>query len=127
MATHYALSDGRALHAWFIAHDEEAARYSPGMLLIADILQWAAAQGIHEFDLGTGGYRFKHSLANLQRETAFGYVGRPSPATAVRAMAYGVRGVVEGLPLGRVSAWPGKAMRRLDIVRGLRGSWSYAR
>ncbi len=127
LATHYALTDGRALHAWFIAHDEEAARYSPGMILIADILQWAAARGISEFDLGTGGYRFKHSLANLQRETAFGYVGRPSPATAVRAVAYGVRDVAERLPLGRVSGWPGKAMRRLDIVRGLRGGWSYAR
>ncbi len=127
LATHYALTDGRALHAWFIAHDEEAARYSPGMILIVEILQWAAAHGISEFDLGTGGYRFKHSLANMQRETAFGYVGSPSPATAVRAMAYGVRGVAEGLPLGRVSGWPGKAMRRLDIVRGLRGGWSYAR
>ena len=127
LAVHYGLSDGRALHAWFIAHEEEAAKYSPGMVLIADILKWASAQGMSEFDLGTGGYRFKHSLASVQREVAYGYVGRPSPAAAVRAAAYGVRGAAERLPLGRASAWPGKAMRRLDIVRGLRGGWSFAR
>jgi CelD/BcsL family acetyltransferase involved in cellulose biosynthesis len=126
LAVHYALSDGQALHAWFIAHDETAARYSPGMILIGDVLQWAATQGYQEFDLGTGGYRFKHSLANVQREVAFGYVGRPSPATAVRAAAYGLRGAAERLPLGRASEWPGKAMRRVDIWRGLRGGWSFA-
>ena len=127
LATHYALSDGRALHAWFIAHDEEAAKYSPGMVLIADIVRWAAAQGFSEFDLGTGGYRFKHSLASVQREVAWGYVGRPSPAVAVRAAAYGVRHAAERLPLGRASGWPGKAMRRVDILRGLHGGWSNAR
>ena len=126
LATHYALSDGQALHAWFIAHDEGAARYSPGMVLIGDILRWADRQGYQEFDLGAGGYRFKHSLANLQREVAFGYVGRPSPATAFRAAAYGVREAAERLPLGRASQWPGKAMRRIDIWRGLHGGWSFA-
>ena len=126
LATHYALGDGEALHAWFIAHDEGAAKYSPGMVLIDHILQWADAQGFQEFDLGTGGYRFKHSLANVQREVAFGYVGRPSPATALRAGAYWLRETAERAPLGRASEWPGKAMRRLAIWRGLRGGWSFA-
>ncbi len=127
LAAHYALSDGRALHAWFIAHDLEASRYSPGVVLIVDILKWAASQGFSEFDLGAGDYRFKQSLASVQREVAYGYVGRFAPATAVRAAAYGLRGAAEALPLGRASAWPAKAMRRLDIYRGLRGSWSLAR
>ena len=127
LATHYALCDGQALHAWFISHDLEASKYSPGVVLIADILKWAAAQGMAEFDLGAGDYRFKHSLASVQREVAYGYVGRISPATAVRAAAYGVRRAAESLPLGRASAWPGKAMRRVDLMRGLRGSWSLAR
>ncbi len=127
LATHYALCDGQALHAWFISHDLEASKYSPGVVLIADILKWAAAQGMAEFDLGAGDYRFKQSLASVQREVAYGYVGRFAPATAVRAAAYGVRGAAEALPLGRASAWPGKAMRRLDLMRGLRGGWSFAR
>jgi len=47
-------------------------------------------------------------------------VGVPSPAALMRGCAYGVRQAAEALPLGRVSALPGKAMRRLDLLRGLR-------
>lgn len=126
-AAHYALHDGEALHAWFIGHDLELSRYSPGVMLMTDILRWAADQGLREFDLGTGDYRFKQSLASHRREVAYGYVGRPSAAAAVRALAYGVRGVAEALPLGRASKWPGKVMRRIDLMRGLKGSWSFAR
>ena len=126
LAAHYGLSDGEALHAWFIGHDEGAAKYSPGLVLIGDMLRWAAGEGYQEFDLGAGAYRFKQSLASLQREVAFGYVGRPSPASAWRAAAYGVREAAERLPLGRASAWPGKAMRRVDLWRGLKGGWSFA-
>ena len=43
-----------------------------------------------------------------------------SPATLVRQLAYGLRGAAESLPLGRASALPGKAMRRLDLMRALR-------
>ena len=36
-----------------------------------------------------------------------------------RRAAYGVRRAAEALPLGRMSALPGKAMRRMDLWRGL--------
>jgi CelD/BcsL family acetyltransferase involved in cellulose biosynthesis len=127
LAAHYALTDGQTLHAWFIAHDETAGKYSPGVVLIADILKWAAENAMMEVDLGAGDYRFKTSLASLQRDVGYGYVGRPSPASALRAAAYGVRAAAEALPLGRASAWPGKAMRRIDLWRGLHGGWSPAR
>ena len=120
-ATHFALRRGAVLHAWFIAHDEAFARYSPGVILIADMLRWAGEAGVRELDLGPGDYRFKQSLANVTREVAHGYVGRASPASLMRAAAYRVRDAAEALPLGRVSALPGKAMRRLDLRRGLAG------
>jgi hypothetical protein len=49
-----------------------------------------------------------------------GFVGLPSTATFVRHAADGVRRAAEALPLGPVSDLPGKAMRRLDLIRGLR-------
>ncbi len=124
-AAHFALLGGdaiggRVMHAWFIAHDEAFARYSPGVGLIVDILKWCEAEGVRELDLGPGDYRFKLQLANAERAVAYGFVGRPSTATIVRAAQYGVREVAEALPLGRYSALPGKAMRRLDQWRGLR-------
>lgn len=124
-AAHFALlgpaaEDGRVLHAWFIAHDEAFAKYSPGVGLIVDILKWAEGEGVAEMDLGPGDYRFKLQLANAGRTVAYGFVGRPSTATLVRAAQFGVRQAAESLPLGRYSALPGKAMRRLDTWRGLR-------
>jgi CelD/BcsL family acetyltransferase involved in cellulose biosynthesis len=118
-AAHFALRQGGVLHAWFIAHDEAFARYSPGVILINDILKWAPAQGVRELDLGPGDYRFKHSLANVKRDVAHGYIGRPSAAALARGAAYRVRATAEALPLGRFSALPGKAMRRLDLIRSL--------
>jgi CelD/BcsL family acetyltransferase involved in cellulose biosynthesis len=70
-------------------------------------------------DLGLGDYRFKRELSNVQRDVAHGFVGVPSPAAAVRGAAYGLRRAAESLPLGAVSTLPGRAMRRVDIMRGL--------
>ena len=120
-AAHYALTTPSVAHAWFIAHDCDLQRYSPGVILITEVARWAAEQGLAELDLGPGDYRFKVSLANRRRPVGHGYVGRFAPATLVRAAEYGVRQVVEALPLGRFSELPGKAMRRLDVLRALGG------
>ena len=121
-ATHIALQNGPVLHAWFIAHDEELQRYSAGVALIVEILKWAAAHGVTEFDLGPGDYRFKRSLASDTRQLGYGLVGRPSPSTAGRWAQFRVRRAAEALPLGRFSHLPGKAMRRVDLWRGLSGA-----
>ena len=120
-ATHIALQNGPVLHAWFIAHDDELQRYSTGVALIVDILQWAATRGVTEFDLGPGDYRFKMSLATGTRRLGHGFVGRASASAAVRDAEYRVRRAAEALPLGRFSHIPGKAMRRVDLWRGLHG------
>lgn len=118
-AAHFHLRGGAQVHAWFIAHDEAFERHSPGLVMFGELLRWMAESPYRELDLGPVAYRFKDRLANRGREIVYGFVGRPSPATLVRAAEYGVRKVAEGLPLGRVSQWPGKAMRRLDTLRAL--------
>jgi CelD/BcsL family acetyltransferase involved in cellulose biosynthesis len=118
-AAHFAFRGPDQLHAWFIAHDDNLARYSPGVALIIEILKWGAANGFRELDFGAGEQRFKLQLANRQRKVAHGFVGRPGPASLVRAAEYGLRQAAEALPLGRASALPGKAMRRLDLLRAL--------
>jgi CelD/BcsL family acetyltransferase involved in cellulose biosynthesis len=119
-AANYALVGGGAIYCWFIAHDADFGKYSPGVILIDRILQWGSAQGMRELDFGPGDYRFKLQLANATREIAHGFVGRPSPSALMREAQYRVRTTAEALPLGRVSHWPGKAMRRVDLWMGLR-------
>ena len=120
IAAHFALQFADVMHCWFIAHSDEFARYSPGVVLIADMLLWADGAGVTEFDMGPGDYRFKLQLANVKREVMHGFVGRASAASLVREAQYQVRAAAEALPLGKASALPGKAMRRLDLWRGLR-------
>lgn len=119
IAGHLGLQAGGVTHAWFISHDPEFGRYSPGMVLIIEITKALAEAGGREFDLGPGDYPFKVRLCDQIRPVGYGFVGRPSAATALRTAAYRVRDLAERAPLGRASALPGKAMRRWDIVRAL--------
>ena len=108
------------LHSWFIGHDEAFERYSPGLVLFNEILRWMAAESpLKRLELGPVAYRFKDRLANAPHPIAHGYAGLDSPVTLLRAAEYGLRKAAEHLPLGRASHWPAKAMRRLDLWRGL--------
>lgn len=110
------------IHSWIIAHDAQFERYSPGLILFQDILRWMDTTPYSSLDLGAGDYRFKRELSNAQRHVNHGFVGVASPAALVRQAAYGLREAAESLPLGRFSQLPGKAMRRIDLMRGLRSA-----
>jgi CelD/BcsL family acetyltransferase involved in cellulose biosynthesis len=115
----FCLRAQQTLHAWFVGHDQKYAEYSPGLILYAEAIKAAADAGYTEMDLGPGDYRFKESFANYGRPIGAGYVGRANLSSAARAAEFGMRSLVERLPLGRAREWPAKAMRRLDIARGL--------
>ena len=119
-AAQFNLRGRSTLHAWIIAHDESFERYSPGLILFGEILRWMDQSPFKVLDLGAGDYRFKQQLSNVQWQVGHGFVGRPSPAALVRTAEYGLRAAAEALPLGKYSEWPGKAMRRFDLLRGLR-------
>jgi CelD/BcsL family acetyltransferase involved in cellulose biosynthesis len=119
-AAQFNLRGSKTLHAWIIAHDEAFERYSPGLILFGEVLRWMDESPYKVLDLGAGDYRFKQQLSNARVMVGHGFVGRPSPATLIRSAEYGVRAAAEALPLGRFSELPGKAMRRMDLLRGLR-------
>jgi CelD/BcsL family acetyltransferase involved in cellulose biosynthesis len=119
-AVQFHLVSDHTIHAWMIAHEPAFERYSPGLLLFQDILRSMDGGPYNRLDLGYGDYRFKRELSNHQQTLIHGFVGDASAASLVREAAYGVRRVAEALPLGRASELPAKAMRRLDLLRGLR-------
>ena len=119
-AAQFNLRGKTTLHAWIIAHDDAFERYSPGLILFGEVLRWMDQSPYKVLDLGAGDYRFKQQLSNARLMVGHGFIGRPSPASLFRSAEYGVRAAAEALPLGRFSELPGKAMRRLDLLRGLR-------
>jgi CelD/BcsL family acetyltransferase involved in cellulose biosynthesis len=119
-AAHLHLHGREVVHGWIIAHNAAFERYSPGILLFVDLLQWMDQGPYNRLDLGAGAYRFKAELSNATQDVTDGFVGLPSAAALTRAAVYGVRRAAESLPLGPVSDLPAKAMRRMDRWRGLR-------
>lgn len=118
----FCLRARKALHAWFISHDARYTEYSPGIILISEAIRAAAEKGYAELDLGPGDYRFKEGFANASRPVGAGFIGRPGLASATRAAEFQVRALVEMLPVGGLRRWPARAMRRLDLARGLRSA-----
>jgi CelD/BcsL family acetyltransferase involved in cellulose biosynthesis len=115
----FCLRAERALHAWYVAHDNQWAAYSPGLVVFVEAIRAAAGAGYTELDLGPGEYQFKESLANASRPVGAGFIAGQGLSPAIKAAQFQVRSLVESLPVGRVRQWPAKAMRRLDIARGL--------
>lgn len=115
----FCLRAGRSLHAWFVAHDANLAVHSPGLIVFVEAIRAAAEAGYTEMDLGPGDYAFKESLANHARPIGAGFIGRPGLSAAYKAAQFQMRALVERLPVGPAREWPAKAMRRLDIARGL--------
>ena len=119
IAANYFLRAGRVLHDWIMAHDSRFDVYSPGVELARRAICWAADNGFAEVDFGPGQYQYKRQLSTGQRMLAWGSVSGGSWSGAVRHAEYAVRHAVERLPHPKLAALPGKAMRRLDLMRGL--------
>ncbi len=126
IAVLFCLRADKALHAWFVAYDPRLADYSPGFILFAEAIKAAAAAGFTEMDLGPGDYRFKESFANYSRQIGAGFLGRAGLAAAFKTAQFQMRALVESLPVGRARQWPAKAMRRLDIARGIAAPHDHA-
>lgn len=115
----FCLRSAHVLHFWIVAHDSAYDSYSPGVQLARRIIHWAADQGIGEVDFGPGNYQYKRQLSTSQRMLEWGVVSGASLAGVVRRGEFALRSGIERLPQPGLAALPGKAMRRLDLMRAL--------
>jgi CelD/BcsL family acetyltransferase involved in cellulose biosynthesis len=78
IAGHIGMQTPLVIHHWFPAHDPShaAVKYSPGMVLLAQILETAADNGSARMDLGKGAYSFKQNLASGTAQVLEGSFGR---------------------------------------------------
>jgi len=119
VAANYFLRSEGVLHDWIIAHNPAFEAYSPGVALARWAIEWAGDNGIAEVDFGPGGYQYKRQLATGQRELTWGSAGGLSLSGVARRAAYAARVQLERAPQKLVAELPGKAMRRIDLMRGL--------
>ncbi|WP_432137967.1 MULTISPECIES: GNAT family N-acetyltransferase [unclassified Streptomyces] len=114
VAVHFGLRSRRVLQYWFPAYAPEAARFSPGILLLLKMAGAAAAQGVECLDLGKGDARYKHEMKTGDRPLGEGWVSLGTVPAALRhaqmASVQRMRAVVAGSPaLRRI------ALKALDV------------
>ncbi|MBX3429819.1 MAG: GNAT family N-acetyltransferase [Hyphomonadaceae bacterium] len=115
----FCLRSPRVLHFWIVAHDNAYDSYSPGVQLARWIAGWAGDHGVAEIDFGPGEYQYKRQLSTGQRMLERGVVAGNSWSAALRRTQHALRARIEKLPQPRIAELPGKAMRRIDLMRAL--------
>jgi CelD/BcsL family acetyltransferase involved in cellulose biosynthesis len=74
VALHFGLLARDRLSWWFPVYNGEFARYSPGLILLLDLVGEAAARGIPLVDLGRGEHHYKLRVATGSYVVAQGAV-----------------------------------------------------
>lgn len=120
VAAHIGMRSARVLHWWFPAYDRDAARHSPGRILLQQIAGKLGAAGIASIELGAGDEPYKLEVADTAFPVAEAVIARPSAAMAAWRLRRGVEGLARRLPIGPAAEWPSKLFFRLDRWRRLR-------
>lgn len=73
-AAHFGLLGRDRLSWWFPAYDPDLGRYSPGLILLMDLIAHAAERGVGQVDLGRGEHDYKLRFTRRFYEVAEGVV-----------------------------------------------------
>lgn len=114
VAAHMGMRSHTIWHYWFPAYDARFARYSPGLILLAAMLQAAPAAGLHRIDLGKGEALYKRRLMNAEVPIAEGRVELPSITTRLRRLRRHAEDRVSQTPLAALLRQPGRLVKRLE-------------
>jgi CelD/BcsL family acetyltransferase involved in cellulose biosynthesis len=80
VAVHFGLLGTDRLSWWFPAYDPEFGHYSPGLILLLDLISESARRGVDRIDLGRGEHGYKLRVTSHAYEVAEGQVTAASPS-----------------------------------------------
>jgi CelD/BcsL family acetyltransferase involved in cellulose biosynthesis len=113
IAAHMGMRSKTVWHYWFAAYDPAFARYSPGMILLLDMVKRASRLGIGTIDMGKGAERYKQSLMNGAIPIAEGVVAVSPLLSAARSLSCAVRAWLRLGPLDGLAKETGRIPGRL--------------
>ncbi|WP_199200441.1 GNAT family N-acetyltransferase [Alkalicaulis satelles] len=103
-------------HPWLAAYDPDMAGYSPGHLLVFQLVSQMGALGLTRYDMGPGHEDYKKYFANDLTPLHAGMARAPGLASSVRERAAGLVSSAASLGGERVSALAGRLHRRMDQI-----------
>jgi CelD/BcsL family acetyltransferase involved in cellulose biosynthesis len=123
VAAHLGLRSQTVWHWWFPAYDPAFARYSPGLVLLLELVDAARAQGIRTIDLGKGDERYKSTLMTGSVPLAAG-TAHADPLSGLAASLYrsGRRAAGRARRSTRAQAPASASSRRMSAVGPLKST-----
>ncbi len=77
-AVHFAMYSQNVWHSWFPAYNHDLEEYSPGILLLLEMIQAASERNVAYIDLGKGVSLYKRRVMTGTIQVAQGFVALPS-------------------------------------------------
>ena len=124
IAAEYNLMGKQTLHGWIPAFDHEFWSYSPGYLIQDEIIRYAAANGVRDYDLGGSAGHYKKYYANFQLPVIGGVVRAPSVSSAIGGAGAAIWRGVEAARVPKVSGLAAKVRRRYGMISTVETTFS---
>lgn len=123
-AGEFNLQSDRVMHGWITAFEQEFSRYSPGNMLVQELLESLCAEGLNLYDAGPGFDHYKRHYANLQSPIESGVIeGNSNRLLASRVAGQAWRFGEQVMP-GKASAVMARARRRMDQIASVETTFS---
>jgi CelD/BcsL family acetyltransferase involved in cellulose biosynthesis len=113
VAMSYMIKSRHVLHYWFPAFNTDFSRYSPGKLLLLEVLRHAPDWGVTRVDFGKGDEEYKNSFRTSATIVAEGAIDLSWFKAGFRHASYVFRHSVRATPLKRHLNFAGRALYKL--------------
>jgi CelD/BcsL family acetyltransferase involved in cellulose biosynthesis len=100
VAAHFGIRSDAVLHWWFPVYDPAFAAYSPGWILLRELVAAAPALGITRLDFGRGDDEYKRRAKTGETEVGQGVVTRSPARLMLRRARRSLMSTVDASPVG---------------------------
>ncbi len=110
------LESDRVMHGWITAFEQDLGSYSPGNMLVQDMLERMCSEGLSIYDAGPGADHYKRHYANIQTPIESGVIqGNSNRLHASRMVGRAWRFGENVMP-NKASEMMARARRRMDQI-----------
>lgn len=110
------LQSDKVMHGWLTGFEQEMSSYSPGNMLVQEMLEVMCREGIHTYDAGPGLDHYKRHYSNYQVPVESGVLRGQRGSFAPSRIAGRVWRAGEHIMPGKAGALMGRARRRMDQI-----------
>lgn len=100
VAAHFGIRAGTVLHWWFPVYDPDFSAYSPGWMLLRELVAACPGLGVDRLDLGRGDDEYKRRAKTGETQVSQGLVARTGARTVLRGARRSLIAAADRTPIG---------------------------